>query len=273
MTSLPLQVHRAFLQSPSRYFGWVFAASLPFYALGILAPQLKRLIPFGLPISTLMILCPAGVAISLTYRHEGQAGVRRLLGRVFDDRVIPNKTWLLLSVGIMPAAMLLSYAVQRLLDPSLPQAVWSLTLVFSFAVYFFGAISEELGWTGYALDPLQHRYGCLMASVGLGMLWWLWHVIPYHVTGRSTDWILWQGLATVMFRIIMVWIYNHAGRSVLTSILFHAAINTSIDAFPVSGSHYDPKVMGLMLLGLTLLVAVGPKFLTMVASPKRVDPR
>ncbi|WP_161884510.1 CPBP family intramembrane glutamic endopeptidase, partial [Deinococcus alpinitundrae] len=184
---------------------------------------------------------------------------------------IPNKTWLLLSVGITPAAMLLSYAVQRLLDPSLPQAVWSLTLVFSFAVYFFGAISEELGWTGYALDPLQHRYGCLMASVGLGVLWWLWHVIPYHVTGRSTDWILWQGLATVMFCIIMVWIYNHAGRSVLTSTLFHAAINTSIDAFPVSGSHYDPKVMGLMLLGLTLLVAISPKFLTMAAFLKRVD--
>ena len=198
-----------------------------------------------------MILCPAGVAIGLTQHDEGQAGVRRLLGRVFDYR-IPNKIWLLLSLGIMPVAMLLSYLVQRWLEPSMPQPTLSLAaFVFGFTLYFFGAILEELGWMGYAIDPLQRRYGFLTASVGLGVLWWLWHVIPYHVTGRSTEWILWHGFTTVIIRIIMVWIYNLAGRSVLTSILFHTMINLGVDAF---GSSYNPMVTGLILLGMSLLM-------------------
>ena len=242
--------------SPGRFFLLVFGVSLPFYAIGALAPRLSRWMPLGLPINALMILCPAGVALWLTHREAGRPGVRRLLGRILNSRNGPDKRWLLLSVGIMPAAMLLSYGVQRLLGQSFPHPAWSLsTVVFSFALYFFGAIGEELGWMGYAIDPLQRQYGVLTASVGLGALWWVWHVVPYHVTGRPAAWILGHGLATVMFRIIMVWIYNHTGSSVLTSVLFHAAINTSIDAFPLRGSRYDPLVTGLILLGATLLVA------------------
>ena len=240
--------------SPSTFFVLVFAFSLPFYAVGALAPQLSRWIPLGLPINVLMVICPVGIALWLTHRDEGRAGMWRLLGRVFDYR-ISNKIWLLLALGIMPVAMLLSYMVQQLVGQSLPQPAWSLAaLLFGFAVYFVGAIGEELGWMGYAIDPLQARYGFLTASVGLGVLWWLWHVIPYHVTGRSTQWILWQGLATVMFRVIMVWIYNRAGRSILTSILFHTMINIGIDAFPQQGSHYDPMVTSLILVGITLLL-------------------
>ncbi|GAA4000911.1 hypothetical protein GCM10022631_09510 [Deinococcus rubellus] len=211
--------------------------------------------PLGLPINALMVLCPASAALWLTRRDEGLTGVRRILGRVFSYRS-SSKVWLVLSMATMPAILLLSYAVQRLLGQSLPPPAWTLsTLVFASAVYFVGAIGEELGWMGYAIDPLQRRYGFLTASLGLGVLWWLWHVIPYHMMGRSTEWILWHGLATVMFRVVMVWIYTHAGSSVLTSVLFHTMINVGIGAFPLNGSHYDPRVTGLILLGVILLVA------------------
>lgn len=177
------------------------------------------------------------------------------MGRVFDGYRVPSKVWLMVSLGVLPAAMLLSYVVQQLIGQPLPEPAWSPTaLVFAFAVYFLGAIGEELGWMGYAIDPLQGRYGFLTASVGLGVLWWLWHVIPYSVIGRSSGWILWHGLATVMFRVLMVWIYNRAGRSVLTAILFHTMINTSVEAFPRHGSHYDPMVTSLILVGMVLLV-------------------
>ncbi len=251
----PIETLLVIATPPSKFFLLVFAFSLPFYAIGALAPQLSHWMPLGLPINVMMILCPAGVALWLIHQEAGKAGVQTLLGRVFDGHRIPNKTWLLLSLGIMPAAILLSYIVQRLMGQSLPEPAWSLSaLVFTFAVYFVGAIGEELGWMGYAIDPLQRRYGFLTASVGLGVLWWLWHVIPYYVIGRSPEWILWQGLATVMFRVVMVWIYNHAGRSVLTSILFHTTLNTSVDAFPQQGSHYDPMVTSLILVGMALLV-------------------
>jgi hypothetical protein len=210
--------------------------------------------PLGLPINVLMVVCPIGVALWLTYREQGTLGVRALLGRTLDGHHVPNKLWLLLSLAVMPAAMLLSYFVQRGIGQSLPEFTWSFSaVVFTFAVYFIGAVGEELGWMGYAIDPLQHRYGFLIASVGLGVVWWLWHVVPFYVLGRSTEWILWHGLATVAFRVVMVWIYNQAGRSVLTSILFHTMINTSQNFFPGGITHYDPMVTGLIVIGMALM--------------------
>ena len=50
MTDKAILVNAASINcSLSRFFGLVFIFSVPFYALGILAPQLGRLMPFGLP--------------------------------------------------------------------------------------------------------------------------------------------------------------------------------------------------------------------------------
>ena len=238
-----------------KFYLLVFGFSIPFYAIGILAPQLRQWMPLGLPINVLMVSCPVGVALWLEWREAGSAGARSLLGRVFDAARVPNTAWLWVSLAVMPAAMVVSFLFQRSMGHHLPEptvSVW--TVLFSFAVYFVGAIGEELGWMGYAVDPLQDRYGFWLTSLGMGALWWLWHVIPYHTLGRSLEWIAWQGIATVMFRIVMVLIYNHAGRSVLTSILFHTTINVSIDAFPANGSGYDPMVTGLVLMAMAALM-------------------
>ena len=44
----------------------------------------------------------------------------------------------------------------------------ALALVF-FAVFFIGTVGEELGWQGYAYEPLAARHGALAASLGLGV--------------------------------------------------------------------------------------------------------
>ena len=67
------------------------------------------------------------------------------------------------------------------METLVPKPQLSILFVFIFFfVYFIGAISEEIGWSGYAIDPLQDKYGALKASIILGIIWTIWHIIPYY---------------------------------------------------------------------------------------------
>lgn len=82
------------------------------------------------------------------------------------------------------------------------------------------------------------------------MIWAAWHLIPYRQAGRARGWIAWQCLKTVASRVLMVWLYTRTNRSVVTSVLFHASDNLSTFLFPQFGSHYDPKLTALALIGI-----------------------
>jgi uncharacterized protein len=80
-----------------------------------------------------------------------------------------------------------------------------------FVGFFIGAIGEEVGWSGYALDRMQERWGALQAGILLGSAWAIWHLVPYAQAHRSATWIAWQCVNTVAARILIVWLYNNTG--------------------------------------------------------------
>jgi membrane protease YdiL (CAAX protease family) len=108
------------------------------------------------------------------------------------------------------------------------------------AAFFVGALGEELGWSGYAIDPMQERWGALQAGILLGLVWAAWHVIALIQAHRSAAWIAWWCLGTVTMRVVIVWLYNGTGKSVFAVSLFHAIGNVSWQLFPVHGSYFDP---------------------------------
>lgn len=240
---------------PLTYFLWVILSSVPFWLLGIVWPI--RGLPFGLPVSALMIACPAITASVLAWQEQGRSGAAQLWRRVADMRRIKSWRWLLVSVFCMPIAMVLTFGVMRFGGLPLP-ADANLPLVMTpiiFAAYFIGAIPEEVGWTGYATEPLQQRYGVLVAGLLIGTVWAAWHVVPWWLgQGHALSWVAGQSLATIIMRVIMVWIYTSGGRSVFSALLFHATINTTYSLFPNGGSHYNPLVLSGALLFLAIIV-------------------
>lgn len=242
-------------RSPLQFVILVFALSIPLWLLG--ARFQVEILP-GLPLGAIMVVCPMAAALILIARANGSAGVVAHLRRTFDFAQIRRKIWYIPIFLLQPAVALLSYGIMRLLGMPLPPPQFSLTTALVlFLLFFISAIGEESGWSGYLIDPLQQRWGALNASIVLGGVWAAWHLVPLVQVGRAPGWIAWWVLGTVATRVLHTWLYNNTGRSIFGAILFHAMSNVSWQLFPNDGSHYDPRITGLIVSAIAVLVVLG----------------
>jgi len=243
-------------KSALKFFLLVFVLSIPFWILGFIYNDVTNSLPVKLPISALMTFCPLIAAAILVYKGRKMQDVTELLKRSFDFAKIKDKKWYIPIVFLMPLIAGLSYWYVKMTGATLPEPNTSILSAFIFFfVFFIGAIGEEVGWSGYSIEPLQNRYGALKASVIVGFVWAIWHIIPYSQAHQTPAWIIWQCISTIFLRVIMVWIFNHTGKSVFAMVLFHTTINISPFLISGNGSHYDPFILAVLLL-LTVLIVV-----------------
>jgi len=248
-------------RSPLTFFVLVCALTIPFVLAG--AATGLELLP-GLPVAALAFICPGTAAVILVYRENRTAGVTALLKRSVDAPRIRAKVWYAPLLLLQPGVIVVSYAALRVLGVPLPPPQFPvLTATVLFLVFFISALGEELGWSGYVIDPLQERWGALPASLLLGVVWAAWHVVPLVQAHRSPTWIAWWGLYTVAARVLIVWFYNNTGKSVVAAALFHTTLNVTWLLFPIVGSYFDPRVTGLIDTGVAALVTAlwGPRTL------------
>lgn len=117
----------------------------------------------------------AVITVALT---QGRSAVRQLIRSVTVWRV-PLRWYVLVTV-FPPAVTALSLLVVdrglgTLRDFDVGAAITATPLVYLVALPF-GPLGEELGWRGFALPRLLSRYGPVIASLVLGVLWTFWHV-------------------------------------------------------------------------------------------------
>ena len=229
-------------RTASTFFLLVLLLSVPFWVLGAVVGEIpKEVLPIDLPIGALMTFTPMIAALVLIYRRDGGAAVRGFLARAVDARRVNGVGWFVAAAALMPAAMALEYFVLRAFGVALPEPEISLAAIVPFFLMFLvGAVGEELGWQGYVFPILRERWSALTASLILGTIWSVWHIVPFVQAGRDGEWILWQCLMMLPLRVITVWLFVNAGESVFVAVLFHAMGNVAQFLFPVYGSHYDP---------------------------------
>jgi uncharacterized protein len=254
------------------FFALLVLLSIPFWLLGAVAQDfVRQKIPIDLPISALMAFNPLLAALILVYRQHGPDGAKALLRRAVDFGKIERKIWYVPVIFLWPVAMVLTYEIMRLTGAPLPEPrVSVMAVAVLFVMFVAGAAGEELGWSGYVIDRLQHRWTALVAGIFLGAVWALWHVPGLLQTRHTASWIAWQCLGMVPFRVLIVWLYENTGKSVFAATLFHAMSNVSQFSFPNYGSHYDPFITALILTGMAVMVTFmwGPETL---ARPHRTS--
>ncbi|MGH3548109.1 MAG: CPBP family glutamic-type intramembrane protease [Pseudonocardiaceae bacterium] len=219
----------------------------------------------GLPASALQFVCPVVAAAVLVYRQGGTAGVVDLLKRTVRPQLALCKPWYLVSVSLVPAALLLSYWALRLAGLPLTGPVSSVRAAPALLlVFLIAAACEEAGWMGYAVNPLRRRWGALSTGVVLGVVWGVFHLVPLLEAHRTPTWIAGWFLSTVAARVLIVWLYSSTRKAILPAIFFHAMLNVGGSFFPNDNEAYTQIAFGIVL-GLAAVVAVvvwGPKTLS-----------
>jgi hypothetical protein len=236
----------------------IFGMSVPFWLVGTVIERLfPRSIPINLPFAAFMFACPVLAASILVFREGGWPGVKALLARAFDFSRVNDRRWFVVALSLMLTLVGLAYGLKKVSGAALPPLAfpdWLLPV--SFVLFMIGAMGEELGWMGYAIDPLQERFGALRAGILLGVIWAAWHVIPFFQGHNPPVWIAAQCLFTVSTRVVMVWLYNNSGKSVFLVVLYHAMINVTTLVLPNYGLVYDPLLVGLMVALMVVLIAI-----------------
>ena len=234
----------------------LFILSVPCWVLGAIYDV--QIFP-GFNLYQLPLALSAVTAFILIYREAGSAGVIALLKRTYDFRNIKSKIWYLPMLLIYPSMGFIAYLVLRFSGTSIPPPQFSLATLLGLIAIFFMTYGEELGWTGYLIDPMQERWSALRSGILLGVVWAVIHAPTFFINGYSFEWVFWHGLYTVAGRVLMVWIYNNAGKSLFSMALTHSTFGLFWSLWPTENMHravpfYDPRIMAFTAIFYVAIV-------------------
>ena len=207
------------------FLGITFGLAWVILALYILLPDLMAG-AFGQltgqhPLFYLAVYAPALAAIVIVVSRGGVAGLRRYLGRFLLWRC-PAAWYVFVIVGVP----LFFYGGALLkgnlfTDPFPFSSVPALLLALVLSA-IKGPV-EEFGWRGFALPLLQRRLAPIWAGLALGLIWGLWHLPAFLLSGTQQS--AWSFapffLGTVAISLIMTALFNSSRGSILLPALLH----------------------------------------------------
>ena len=217
------------------------------------------ILPFALPWqvfgSLMSIFGLALPAFLVAAAKDGKEGARELLRRCLRWRV--GVRWYLLALfGLLAITLLGAIPFLGLAPLGALARNWPLL----FTVFLPGVLVpfvlvnlwEETAWTGLMQHTIQEGRGPMLASVMVAPFFALIHMPGFFVAGFISDEktplsqfpsvLLQVGILTVFavfIRVLIMWLYNGSGRSVLVVALFHSAFNMT------NGQKITPELLSL----------------------------
>jgi membrane protease YdiL (CAAX protease family) len=186
----------------------------------------------------LLSAIPAWI-VSTAFSRDG--GIRATMRSLFTPRPIP---WHLVALSLFPAILLLAAFLTRIQGGPVhpPTVVGSgssnallAAVEFGYAFFFGGGVSEEPGWRGFLLPRLQDRFSPLLASMLVWFPWALWHA-PLDFAGYAgstfSAYLRARVFVLLPLCVIITWVYNRCGKTILSAALFHSAFNAARDFIP-----------------------------------------
>ena len=242
------------------FFAATYALTWALFAPILLSGQPLFALPLGLnALFFFATIAPSLVACVIATMQGGRRGLVALLRQatIWRFRVRWYATALFLAALLDAIALAVDILAGR--SPRSLQLMFQIQLVIPFA-----ALGEEFGWRGYALPRLQKPYRPLPAALLLGVVWACWHLPYFVVAGNYPSpaalYFIPFALEIVASSVLISWIYNRTGGSLLATIVYHAALNIAV-AIPQSDGLGGLWVnTSIFVLSAVIIARVSPVF-------------
>ncbi|HSK83656.1 MAG TPA: CPBP family glutamic-type intramembrane protease [Rubrobacter sp.] len=187
---------------------------------------------------------PSVAGIVLTGLVYGREGFRNLFARMRRWRV--GARWYAVALLTAPLLYVGVSLVLSLTSPEYRPGILATSdkatlLLFGIGWGLIGGgLLEELGWTGFATPTLLRRYGVLGTGLTVGVLWGVFHWPVNGWAGVTLAGALSVAISLPLqllfftvagltaYRVLMVWVYERTGESLLLAILMHASLTASM---------------------------------------------
>lgn len=235
-------------------WSWASWSMAAVFGLGITEPP-------GLLLYLLGVLGPL-VAAAWIARGGGRAARRELLRRIVDPRGIAVRWWLALLAVALGPAVIAAVGIGLTGRQAVAEGLSAAVVLAMVGPALVAGVAEEPGWRGAVAAAWQLRTRPLWAAVGIGVLWSLWH-LPlswvegsyYHDLGAGSLRVWLTHLMLVVLGILLVWLANGAGSTILLAVLAHAGFNVAIGLVASSTTRDVIVLLALTMIAVTVAVA------------------
>jgi len=180
---------------------------------------------------------PNAVGVFVTWLAGGRAGLREMFSKVVLWRI--DFRWYAVALFAPMTMAFLAIGLSMLFGnpvPDFPPTSQLLPIVLG--AVFTGAMGEELGWRGTALPRLQARWNALVSSLLLGVLWGLYHLPSFLLSGLplQNQPLIPFMVGALGLTVLISWTFNHTGGSLIPVFLYHFAFNFIGNATGIFGA-------------------------------------
>ena len=216
-------------------FSWVLWTPLVLGSLNIIPVSEKLLSVVRFPLIMLGAFGPLAGALAALRQEKGKGSSGKYLKRFLDFKL--GWKGYLLPILIFGGSTFVAWYFPELFGedrlPMLLPSIWVFIPVLIFMI-FLGGGQEEFGWRGYALPLLENKFGIWYANIILGVIWALWHIPTWFITGTTQSHMNFGGFVLLMtgYSFIFSWIRKISGNRPFSGLYAHGLANAFIPVMP-----------------------------------------
>ena len=146
----------------------------------------------------------------------------------------------------------------------------TLPIAYLYILLLAGPLQEEFAWRGTLQPWLEQRISPAWASLGVGLVWGVWHLPLFLTPGHGVYYerpFFGLLITTVLISFIFTYLYRRSAGNILAMMILHAGFNFGHFIFPTLQS--DRAALILFALQALIVIIIMVKWRSEVTKPSR----